>query len=76
MARYKQISRLRRSNFMICSPSQTTQVITAHFAAIERDNEIKSALNEAGFLPASEALVIELGDGQKCLHCARRSTDS
>jgi hypothetical protein len=34
-------------------------------AAIERDSEIKSALNEAASLPASEALIIELGVGQK-----------
>lgn len=34
-------------------------------AAIERDNEIVAALNEAAALPASEAVIIELKEGQK-----------
>lgn len=34
-------------------------------AQLERDDEIRAALNEAATLPASQAVVIELKDGQK-----------
>jgi hypothetical protein len=34
-------------------------------AIMERDDEIRAALNEAAALPASEAVAIELKEGQK-----------
>lgn len=34
-------------------------------ASLERDNELKAAMNEAAARPATEAVVIELKEGQK-----------
>jgi hypothetical protein len=65
MARYKQLN-VKRINLDDLKAQPKDRPLTPRQrAAIERDDEIKAALNEAASLPPSEAVVIALGDGQK-----------
>jgi hypothetical protein len=48
------------------TPKRTERKLSPRqIAQQERDSEIRAAFNEAASLPASQAVVIELSDGQK-----------
>ena len=65
MARYKQLS-VKRVDLSDLEPKAKERKLTPRqIARMERDDEIRSALNEAASLPASQAVVIDLPDGQK-----------
>jgi hypothetical protein len=65
LARYKQLS-VKKMNLDDLKPQpKDRQLSPRQRAAMERDAEIKVALNEAASLPPSEAVVIELTKDQK-----------
>lgn len=65
MPRYKQLS-VRKVELSEFEPRMKERKLSARQAAqLERFEEIRTALNEAASLPASQAVVIEIKDGQK-----------
>jgi hypothetical protein len=65
LARYKQLN-VKKIKLDDLEPQPKDRRLSPRQrAAMERDDEIKAALNEAASLPPSEAVVISLGDGQK-----------
>ena len=65
MARYKQLSVKRVDLSDLVPKAKERKLTTRQIARMERDDEIRAALNEAASLPASQAVVIDLKDGQK-----------
>jgi hypothetical protein len=65
LARYKQLN-VKKLNLDDLRPQpKDRQLSPRQRATMERDVEIKAALNEAASLPPSEAIVIGLRGGQK-----------
>ena len=65
MARYKQLS-VKKVDLSEFEPrAKERKLSPRQLAQLERDEEIRSALNEAASIPASQAVVIELKEGQK-----------
>jgi hypothetical protein len=65
LPRYKHL-KVRKVELADLEPTQRERTLTPRQRAqIERDDEIRSAFNEAAALPASQAVVIDLKDGQK-----------
>ena len=65
MVRYKQLS-VKKVDLSQFEPKARERRHSARqLAQIERDGEIRAALNEAAALPASQGVVIELKEGQK-----------
>jgi len=65
LARYRQLS-VKRVDLADLQPkAKERKPSPREIARMERDGEIRAALNEAASLPASQAVVIDLKDGQK-----------
>ena len=66
MAKYKILS-VRKISLDSLAPEKKPkrELSPRQKAAMERDEEIRAALNEAATMPASDAMVIELREGQK-----------
>lgn len=65
MARYKHLS-VKKVSLSDYAPAPKERALTPRqLAQIERDNELRAAMNEAAALPASEAVAIELKADQK-----------
>ena len=65
MPRYKQLNVKKMSLVELAPQRRERKPSPRQLAALEREREIKAALNEAASLPPSEAIVIELKEGQK-----------
>ncbi len=65
MARYKHLAvkKIELAEFEV--KRKERKLSPRQVAQMERDDEIRAALNEAAALPASQAVVIELKGGQK-----------
>jgi hypothetical protein len=65
LAKYKHLA-VKRINLADIAPAARAKELTPiQRARAERDDEIRQALNEAAALPASEAVSIDLKEGQK-----------
>jgi hypothetical protein len=65
LARYKHLS-VKKVELADLAPQPRERKLTPRqLAQLERDDEIRAALNEAASLPASQAVVINLTQGQK-----------
>ncbi len=65
MARYKHLA-VRKLELAALEPRPKERALSPRqIAQMERDEEIRAAFNEAAALPTSQAVVIELKEGQK-----------
>lgn len=65
MARYKHFT-VKKVDLADLVPKPRERKLTPkQIAQQERENDIRAALNEAASLPASQAVVIDLNEGQK-----------
>jgi len=66
LAKYKHLA-VKRINLADIAPTarKDRELTPLQRSRVERDDEIRQALNEAAALPASEAVSIDLREGQK-----------
>jgi exopolyphosphatase/pppGpp-phosphohydrolase len=65
LARYKHLSVKKVDMAELAPKPKERKLSPRQIATMERDDEIRAALNEAASLPASQAVVIDLKEGQK-----------
>ena len=65
LARYKHLMVKKVSLDMLRTEKPGRELSPRQRATLERDRELRAAINEAAALPASEAVAIELKEGQK-----------
>lgn len=65
MARYKHLAVKKISLDTLRVERTPRELSPRQRATMERDDELRAAINEAAALPASEAVAIELNEGQK-----------
>jgi len=65
LARYKHLT-VKKIDLASFAPKRKERTLSPRqLAQLERDDEIRAALNEASALPASQAVTIDLREGQK-----------
>lgn len=65
LARYKHLAVRKVSLETLRNEKPTREPSPRQQAALERDDDLRAAINEAAALPASEAVAIELKEDQK-----------